>query len=203
MQHWRKGLSVGCIIGLLFICFLMTVSAMTRLDKPIFTQVYYEQNNDRAEHVLYFYMIHNVENQWGKPFRFCFLEKATISCTLQPTTDYDKYSVLMEQEKHKWRKGRRTFGRYDVELLELRFSISDTALQDGPLHLTEGKIYFDEGYYVNLDLGDIIIAPKDATIDEYHGKAQQQSMTYISVGDFSERPYFSDFGQVWAYLRSK
>ncbi len=28
-----------------------------------------------------------------------------------------------------------------------------------------------------------------------------RTMTYISTGDFSERPYFSDFGQVWEYVQ--
>lgn len=202
MQRWRKGLSVGCIVGLLFICFFMTVSAMTRLDKPVFTQVYYEQNN-QSEHVLYFYMIHNIENKWGKPFRFCFPEQVTISSTLQPATEYDKYSVLMEQEKRKWHNGKRVFGRYRVELLELHFSIPDTILKNGSLHLTKGKVYFDRGYYLNLDLGDIIITAPNTAVEEYHGQGQQNAMTYISVGRFSERPYFSDFGQVWAYLRAK
>lgn len=181
-------------------CVGLTAGVVTRLEQPVFTQVYYAQNNDRQDHVLYFYLIRNVEDRRGTPFYFCFPQDAALACRLQPVSDYGQYSSLMEQESRKWHSGRRIFGRYQVELLQLCFTIPEEALQQGALCLTEGKIYFSKGYYQNLQLGEVLIAPAGSTV----GRAvPQQSMAYISIGDFSERPCFSNFGQVWAYLQSQ
>lgn len=201
MQRVKKWRAVIMVFGLLLLCGFMTVSAVTRLEEPVFTQVYYVQDNDRQEHVVYFYMIHNIENRWGEPFRFCFPENPTISCTLQPVRDYGQYSTVMEQERHKWKDGKRVFGRYCVELLELRFIVTEEDLQGGALHLTKGKVYFQGGYYQNLDLGDVRVAAEMPAVDD--SAVERHVMSYISVGAFSERPYFSDFGQVWAYLQAR
>lgn len=200
MQRVKKWRAVAMVLGLLLLCGFMTVSAVTRLEEPVFTQVYYTQNNDQQEHILYFYMIHNVENQWGEPFRFCFSEEPAILCQLQPVEDYGQYSTLMEQDGHKWRQGKRFFGRYCVELLELRFTVTEDDLQNGALQLTRGKVYFQGGYHQNLDLGDVRILAAGTAVDD--SVIPQHSMAYISIGKFSERPYFSDFGQVWAYLQA-
>ncbi len=200
MQRVKKWRAVARVLVLLLLCGFMTVSAVTRLEEPVFTQVYYAQNNDRQEHVVYFYIIHNVENQWGEPFRFCFPEEPAIPCKLQPVEEYGQYSTLMEQDGHKWQQGKRIFGRYCVELLELRFVVTEDDLQNGALHLTQGKVYFQGGYYQNLDLGDVLISAAGTVVDD--SAVPRHSMAYISIGEFSERPYFSDFGQVWAYLQA-
>ncbi len=54
MQRVKKWRAVARVLVLLLLCGFMTVSAVTRLEEPVFTQVYYAQNNDRQEHVVYF-----------------------------------------------------------------------------------------------------------------------------------------------------
>ncbi len=90
-------------------------------------------------------------------------------------------------------KGKRIFGRYCVELLELRFVVTEDDLQNGALHLTQGKVYFQGGYYQNLDLGDVLISAAGTVVDD--SAVPRHSMAYISIGEFSERPYFFGF---WA-----
>ena len=109
MKEKNRWISVGSIVMLLFLCVFLTVYAVTGLQKPIFTQVYYTQNNERNVHTIYFYMIDNREQSWGQPFHFCFPERPAVLCTLQPAKQYEQYSVLMEQEKHEWRGGAAVF----------------------------------------------------------------------------------------------
>ncbi len=201
MKEKNRWISVGSIVMLLFLCVFLTVYAVTGLQKPIFTQVYYTQNNERNVHTIYFYMIDNREQSWGQPFHFCFPERPAVLCTLQPAKQYEQYSVLMEQEKHKWQEGRRYFGRYCVTLLQLQFVIPEEELKNGALQLEQGKFYFTEDYYQDIDLGTVCIYPADTIVSPYQQLPGPRTMTYISTGDFSERPYFSDFGQVWEYVQ--
>ena len=202
MVHGEKGKSVLNLVILLLLCVLLTVGVSTRLEEPVFTQVYYEQSNDRKGHTVYFYMIRNVEDNRGEPFRFCFPEDATIDCTLQPVRDYAAYSKLMMQDQNRWKQGSRMYGRYRVELLELRFFVPEEELRNGAVQLSEGKIYFREGYYQNIDFGTVIIYPDGEPMPSYTGQTVQP-MTTISVGDFSERPYFATIEQVWRYLHNR
>ena len=196
---YTKSVLIICL--LLLFCTALAVGAATRLPAPLFTPVYYEQNNDRGEHLIYFYLIRNREDGRGEPFRFCFPEDATIHCTLQPVRDCAAYSRQMMEEQGKWQRGKRYYGRYMVELLELRFTVPEQDVQQGPLELHQGKVYFHNGYYQNLHLGLVRVHPAGARVSASDGQ-ELEPMTNLSVGNVVERPYFADTLQVWRYVRA-
>lgn len=67
--------------------------------------------------------------------------------------------------------------------------------------MEQGKFYFTEEYYQDIDLGTVCIYPADTIVSPYQQLPGPRTMTYVSTGDFSERPYFSDWGQVWEYVQ--